>query len=208
MNNFDTEVKKHKRHYEHTGCKFVISYSREGNNPGEKFDTVAVLNKVKQVISNNLTNAIHIVDKHEYQAMNSALGEIKCICGIIFIGHAGSTDGPSRLIFDNATSIATETDSTNSGRYLYSSLNTENFVQNNLSLLLGCRSASDKRFSKVLKMEFEKEGKFISIAEALSQHFKGTVIGSYNKLNFDGGVPYTPSHAGGNDFRIFYNYIQ
>ena len=44
---------------------------------------------------------------------------------------------------------------------------------------------------------------YISIAEALSQHFKGTVIGSYNKLNFDEGVPYTPNHAGGNDFRTF-----
>ena len=203
LSKFDKEINNRRSHFEHTGCKFVISYARRDAQPGKKFDTSAVLKEVTQVISKNLTNAIHIIDMHEYQALNNALDKIKCICGIIFIGHAGSTDGPSRLIFDNDTSIATETDSTNSDRYHYSSLNTENFVQNNLSLLLGCRSASDKRFKKVLKMEFEKEGKFISIAKALSQHFKGTVIGSYNKLNFDGGVPYTPSHAGGNDFRIF-----
>ncbi len=85
---------------------------------------------------------------------------------VIYIGHASRS--PSRLIFNKDDSISINGGSMSNKRKHYSNLPNDNILPNNISALLGCNTATDG---------------VNSIANALSKHFRGTVIGSNNSIN-------------------------
>lgn len=68
------------------------------------------------------------------------------------------------------------------GAKYFTSLMIKKLICNNVSLLIGCRTASDKYFVRIKDDEHEMSGIYKSIALKLSEHFSGTVIASCNKL--------------------------
>lgn len=112
----------------------------------------------------------------------------KCICGLVYVGHANWSGTRSILVFNRTNGIATE-GSKNS--IAVTDLPTTNLIHQNVSILLACRSGSTK---------FNTD----SIAAAMSKHFKGIVLGSENKLNINGSGPYSPSEYGETIWNEFY----
>ncbi len=161
-------------------CTFIISRATE--KAIGKFDTQAVENQVRSILESHFAKGcltIKNTKEHQAGALSDSLKSTKCVCGIIYIGHASIE--PSRLIFDeSASSLATRNADSGKQRHPLSSLPTQNILPNSVSAIYGCRSAASDSNGGV------------SVAQALSQHFQGTAIGSVNKLNFDGGDPYTP----------------
>ncbi|KAA3291199.1 RHS repeat-associated core domain-containing protein [Akkermansia sp. BIOML-A12] len=177
-------------------CTFLITYSQHGNIVGEKFDTKAVVEKVKMLIQKKFDKdclTIKEVPSHTPECLIETMKKEKCLCGIVYIGH--SSTNPSRMIFDPAAngqkSIASSQTEGNPHRYPPTCLPVDNLLPCNTSAIFGCQSAKGEN----------------SISESISKHFCGTVVGSKGKLNFDGGNPYTPSFLwmGGSEFVKFKN---
>ena len=171
-------------------------YSQHGNIVGEKFDTKAVVEKVKMLIQKKFDKdclTIKEVPSHTPECLIETMKKEKCLCGIVYIGH--SSTNPSRMIFDPAAngqkSIASSQTEGNPHRYPPTCLPVDNLLPCNTSAIFGCQSAKGEN----------------SISESISKHFCRTVVGSKGKLNFDGGNPYTPSFLwrGGSEFVKFKN---
>ena len=171
-------------------CTFIIAADEDDKLPWyyawrtAKYVPSQVVSKVKNLLHNKFkTECLNIIElsAHSPAKLQEALKE-RCICGIIYIGHA-SID-PSRIIFNEDESIATTTSPNVPGRFPYSALPTSNILPGNTSALFGCQTSV---------------GGEASIAGALSSHFGGTVVGAEGKVNFDGGDPYT---SGKNKFTI------
>jgi len=124
---------------------------------------------------------------HNWQALKQAMTEIKCICGLIYVGHGTWNNDISTLVFRDTNGIAVER---TKHSIPVTDLPTENLIPESVSVLIACRSGS---------MRYSRD----SIAKKMSEHFKGNVMGSENKLNLNKEGPNTPKERGGTKWNIF-----
>lgn len=148
-------------------CSFLISHDHPG---GSKYATNKIRDRVILIINTIFQNTCISIKQieHTSAAVKREFSQTECICGYIYIGHANN-EKPPRLIFSSTDSIAVK--GKPPYRHAYTEIDNSNLVSGNVSALFGCNSSSTF---------FEKE----SIAEVLSRHFGGDVLGSNRGLNY------------------------
>ena len=171
-------------------CTFVIAADKDDLDLAwydwrtPKYVPSQVVKEVKKILRSKFKkNCLNIItlSVHTSVQLINALEKYKCICGFVYIGHASTN--PSRMIFNTKDSLAV-TDarqSLSSARKPYTKLPATNILPGNTSAIFGCQSSV---------------GGEQSIANKVSKHFNGTVVGADGKLNFDGGDPYSPDGSG------------
>ena len=127
--------------------------------------------------------------EHNASSLEKAIKATKCICGIIYVGHGYRRKSNSVLKFNTESQLAVEEIPC---ALTVHELPTKNFIPDSVSILAACCGGTI-------------DANFVSIAQKMSEHFKGKVMASQNKLNFGESGPYTPDDKGETIWNIFYN---